>query len=92
MTAHGGGYATGFDGKDSFRRPKDKFGIATAYARYPRARALDEDFQRFISPAWLLRFTSTKCELAGRCSQTSNISCIPEAVRRIRWGRPQVNP
>jgi porin len=40
----------------SDQRPKDKFGIAAAYARVsPRARALDEDFQRFISATWPVR-------------------------------------
>jgi len=40
----------------SDQRPKDKFGIAAAYARVsPRARALDQDFQRFISATWPVR-------------------------------------
>jgi porin len=37
-------------------RPKDKFGIAAAYAHVsPRARALDGDFQNMFGPAWLVR-------------------------------------
>ncbi|WP_426527916.1 carbohydrate porin [Bradyrhizobium sp. McL0615] len=33
-------------------RPKDKFGVAAAYAHVsPRARALDLDFQRLVAPA-----------------------------------------
>lgn len=40
----------------SDRRPKDKFGIAAAYARVsPRARALDGDFQQILGPAWPVR-------------------------------------
>jgi porin len=40
----------------SDRRPKDKFGIAAAYARVsPWARALDFDFQRLAGPAWPVR-------------------------------------
>ena len=34
-------------------RPKDKFGIAVAYAHVsPRAQALDRDFQSFNGPTW----------------------------------------
>jgi porin len=37
-------------------RPKDKFGIAAAYAHVsPRARALDGDFQNMFGPAWPVR-------------------------------------
>ena len=37
-------------------RPKDKFGIAAAYAHVsPRARALDLDFQRVVTPVWPAR-------------------------------------
>jgi porin len=37
----------------SDKRPKDKFGIAMAYARVsPWAQALDADFQRLNGPAW----------------------------------------
>ena len=40
----------------SDRRPKDKFGIALAYARVsPWARALDADFQLLNGPAWPAR-------------------------------------
>ena len=40
----------------SDQRPKDKFGIAAAYAHVsPRARALDGDFQRVFGPAWPAR-------------------------------------
>jgi porin len=40
----------------SDQRPKDKFGIAVAYAHVsPRARALDGDFQRVFGPAWPAR-------------------------------------
>jgi porin len=40
----------------SDQRPKDKFGIAAAYAHVsPRASALDGDFQRAIGPAWPTR-------------------------------------
>jgi porin len=38
------------------RRPKDKFGIAIAYARVsPRTHALDVDFQQLYGPAWPTR-------------------------------------
>jgi porin len=38
------------------RRPKDKFGIAAAYARVsPWAQALDSDFQHFYGAAWPAR-------------------------------------
>jgi porin len=38
------------------RRPKDKFGIAAAYARVsPWAQALDTDFQHFYGIAWPVR-------------------------------------
>ncbi|MCP1765483.1 carbohydrate porin [Bradyrhizobium japonicum] len=34
-------------------RPKDKFGLAMAYAHVsPRARALDFDFRRLLTPDW----------------------------------------
>jgi porin len=37
-------------------RPKDKFGIAAAYAHVsPRAQALDLDFQRLTTPIWPAR-------------------------------------
>ena len=37
-------------------RPKDKFGVAVAYAHVsPWARALDQDFQRFNGPFWPAR-------------------------------------
>ena len=37
----------------SDQRPKDKFGIAVAYAHVsPRARALDGDFQKLFGSAW----------------------------------------
>jgi len=37
-------------------RPKDKFGIAAAYARVPsQVRGLDSDFQRAFGPAWPAR-------------------------------------
>ena len=37
-------------------RPKDKFGVAAAYAHVsPRATALDLDFQRLATPAWPAR-------------------------------------
>ena len=37
-------------------RPKDKFGIAAAYAHVsPRARALDLDFQKLLTPVWPAR-------------------------------------
>ena len=40
----------------SDQRPKDKFGIAAAYARVsPRARALDGDFQQIFGPSWPAR-------------------------------------
>src|SRR6201995_2845691 len=40
----------------SDQRPKDKFGIAAAYARVsPWARALDGDFQQLAGPAWPAR-------------------------------------
>lgn len=40
----------------SDRRPKDKFGIAAAYARVsPWAQALDTDFQRLNGSAWPAR-------------------------------------
>src|ERR1700753_1040248 len=40
----------------SDKRPKDKFGIAVAYAHVsPWARALDQDFQRFNGPFWPAR-------------------------------------
>jgi porin len=40
----------------SDQRPKDKFGIAAAYARVsPWARALDFDFQQLAGPAWPVR-------------------------------------
>ena len=40
----------------SDQRPKDKFGIAAAYARVsPWARALDLDFQQQAGPAWPVR-------------------------------------
>jgi porin len=40
----------------SDERPKDKFGIAVAYAHVsPRARALDGDFQTVCGPAWPAR-------------------------------------
>jgi porin len=40
----------------SDQRPKDKFGIAGAYARVsPWAQALDADFQRLNGPAWPAR-------------------------------------
>jgi porin len=40
----------------SDKRPKDKFGVAAAYAHVsPRARALDSDFQQFSDPAWPAR-------------------------------------
>jgi porin len=38
------------------RRPKDKFGLAIAYARIsPWAQALDADFQQLYGPAWPVR-------------------------------------
>jgi hypothetical protein len=40
----------------SERRPKDKFGVAAAYALVsPRVRALDGDFQKAFGPAWTAR-------------------------------------
>jgi porin len=40
----------------SEQRPKDKFGIAAAYARVsPWAQALDTDFQHLNGPAWPVR-------------------------------------
>jgi len=37
-------------------RPKDKFGLAAAYAHVsPRARALDLDFQTVVTPVWPAR-------------------------------------
>ena len=40
----------------SDQRPKDKFGIAAAYARVsPWARALDGDFQQLFGPGWPVR-------------------------------------
>jgi porin len=37
-------------------RPKDKFGIAAAYAHVsPRARALDLDFRSLLTPGWPAR-------------------------------------
>jgi porin len=40
----------------SDQRPKDKFGLAAAYARVsPRARALDGDFQQMFGPGWPVR-------------------------------------
>lgn len=40
----------------SDKRPKDKFGVAVAYARVsPWARDLDFDFQRLAGPAWPMR-------------------------------------
>lgn len=40
----------------SDNRPKDKFGIAAAYAHVsPRARALDVDFQSVVGPTWPTR-------------------------------------
>ena len=37
-------------------RPKDKFGIAAAYARVsPRVQALDGDYQQVLGPAWPVR-------------------------------------
>lgn len=38
------------------RRPKDKFGLAVAYARVsPWAQALDADFQQLYGPTWPVR-------------------------------------
>ena len=38
------------------QRPKDKFGMAAAFARVsPRARALDDDFRQYISAGWPVR-------------------------------------
>ena len=40
----------------SDQRPKDKFGLAAAYAHVsPRVRALDGDYQQVLGPAWPVR-------------------------------------
>lgn len=40
----------------SDQRPKDKFGVAAAYAHVsPRVRALDGDYQQMFGPAWPVR-------------------------------------
>lgn len=40
----------------SDKRPKDKFGVAAAYAHVsPRVRALDGDYQLLLGPAWPVR-------------------------------------
>ena len=40
----------------SDQRPKDKFGIAAAYAHVsPRVQALDGDYQQVLGPAWPVR-------------------------------------
>ena len=75
-------------------RPKDKFGVAAAYAHVsPRARALDLDFQRLMTPAWparsfeglLLPSISMRCGPDGRFSPTSSSSSIRAAARPTRF-------
>ena len=75
-------------------RPKDKFGVAAAYAHVsPRARALDLDFQKLAMPGWparsfeglLTAVYSMRCGPDGRFSPTSSSSCIRAAARPIRF-------
>jgi porin len=67
----------------SDQRPKDKFGIAAAYARVsPWAQALDSDFRRLTGPAWPVRsyeglFTAVyQYEVRGGWTLQPNIQYI----------------
>ena len=75
------------------KRPKDKFGIAVAYARVsPWAQALDTDFQRLNGPNWpsrsyeglLTAVYQYEVRQAGHSSQIFNTSRIPPGARPIR--------
>ena len=78
-------------------RPKDKFGIAAAYAHVsPRARALDLDFQRLTTPdlarAHFRR--SGHCRLSVRGAGRVDPSAEPSVHRKARRRRhePALRP
>jgi porin len=61
-------------------RPRDKFGIAGAYAHVsPRAQALDRDFQSIYGPAWPLRSSEALVTAVYQYEVRSGITLQPNA-------------
>ena len=77
----------------SDQRPKDKFGIAVAYARVsPRARALDGDFQKAFGPARPARSFESLVTAVYQYEIRSGWTLQPNFQYIIRPGGGATNP
>ena len=74
-------------------RPKDKFGIAAAYAHVsPRARALDFDFRRLLTPVWPARSSEGLVTAAYQYELRAGWTVQPNFQFIVRPGGGATNP
>jgi porin len=74
-------------------RPKDKFGLAVAYAHVsPRALALDQDFQSLFGPSWPLRTSETVLTAVYQYEVRRGLTLQPNLQYVWRPGGGGTNP
>ena len=78
-------------------RPKDKFGVAAAYAHVsPRARALDLDFRSLLTPGWPARsfegLDHGRVSVRAPCRMDASAEPAVHRTARRRRYEPALSP